>query len=308
MWLARLARLTTGATFVLLLAGAAVTSTGSGLAVPDWPLSYGMLLPPLSRGILLEHGHRMIATVVALLAFATAAAALRGRHPPAVRRASVAAALLVVVQAGLGGLTVLLMLPAPVSVAHASLAMVVYALVVCVAIRTSARWMGATLEARDAPVRGAAAVAVAAVGGQIVLGAVVRHTGAGLACPDFPLCHGRLWPEFDHPWIALHFAHRAGALVVAAAVGWMAWRARGARARVRGGAWAALALVATQVALGGAAVLSGLAPAVTVAHHAGGVLLLGTALWTHQWARAPRTRSLRAGRRAGLPAESEVAA
>ena len=63
-WLHRYAMLTAFCTFLLVIAGGLVTSTGSGLAVPDWPLSYGMFFPPLVGGILYEHGHRMIAGAV----------------------------------------------------------------------------------------------------------------------------------------------------------------------------------------------------------------------------------------------------
>ena len=66
-WLARYACLVAAATLVLIFAGGLVTSTGSGLAVPDWPLSYGMLFPPMVGGILYEHGHRIVAGTVALL-------------------------------------------------------------------------------------------------------------------------------------------------------------------------------------------------------------------------------------------------
>jgi heme A synthase len=285
MWLARLARLTAVATFMLLLAGASVTSTGSGLAVPDWPLSYGMLFPPMVGGVLFEHGHRMIAGVVGLLIAALALALWRSSRPAALKRLGWAAAGLVVVQAGLGGLTVLMRLPPAVSIAHALLAMVVFALVLAIAVRTTVIWDSSPGSLSAGPARALAHAALGAVGLQILLGALVRHTGAGLACPDFPLCHGRLWPEMTNPWVAIHFAHRWWALGVAGLVAALAWSARVESAPVRAGAWTAAALVVAQIALGGAAVLTGLAPAVTVAHHAGGALLLAAALWCTLWAR-----------------------
>src|SRR5512141_3449215 len=67
VWLRRFTKFVAGATLFLIYAGAMVTSTGSGLAVPDWPLSYGMLMPPMIAGIFYEHGHRMIAATVWLL-------------------------------------------------------------------------------------------------------------------------------------------------------------------------------------------------------------------------------------------------
>ena len=302
-----LARVTAAATFVLLLAGASVTSTGSGLAVPDWPLSYGMLMPPMKGGILFEHGHRMIAGLVAVLILALAIVLARSDASRTAKRLGIAAAALVIVQAGLGGLTVLLRLPPAVSIAHAALAMTVFSLVVAIAIITSDGWRGAERAGASPRVRSLARVALGVVFAQILAGALVRHTGAGLACPDFPLCHGRLWPALTHPWIVIHFVHRLGALAVLLAVGALALGARREGPRVRAGAAVAFGLVLLQVALGGAAVLSGLKPALTVAHHAGGALLLVTTLWVVLWSRpgaraivAASTRPLASG--LGVPA------
>ena len=66
VWVHRFAVLTAGATLVLIFVGALVTSTGSGLAVPDWPLSFGQVFPPMVGGVLFEHGHRLVAACVGL--------------------------------------------------------------------------------------------------------------------------------------------------------------------------------------------------------------------------------------------------
>ncbi len=66
----RLAVLTAGATLVLIFLGALVTSTGSGLAMPDWPLSFGQVFPPMVGGVLFEHGHRLVAAMVGVLTVA----------------------------------------------------------------------------------------------------------------------------------------------------------------------------------------------------------------------------------------------
>ena len=70
VWVHHFAVLTAGATLVLIFVGALVTSTGSGLAVPDWPLSFGQVFPPLVGGVLFEHGHRLVAALVGLLTVA----------------------------------------------------------------------------------------------------------------------------------------------------------------------------------------------------------------------------------------------
>src|SRR3990167_821475 len=66
-WLRMFAKLTCFATLFLIFAGAMVKSTDSGLAVPDWPLSYGMFFPPMVGGVFYEHGHRMVAATVGFM-------------------------------------------------------------------------------------------------------------------------------------------------------------------------------------------------------------------------------------------------
>jgi len=110
---------------------------------------------------------------------------------------------------------------------------------------------------RDPAPRGLLWLTTAAVYFQIVLGATVRHTGAGLVCTDLPYCRGALWPANVHPMVHLHMAHRAFALVVLLLVCWSSLRlARGSRGLVRTLAWAAPALVAVQIALGVSTILT----------------------------------------------------
>src|SRR6266545_3646391 len=102
---------TAAATFLLLLVGALVNPTGSSLACPDWPLCYGSPFPPMVGGIFYEHSHRLAAASVGLLTIGLA-----------------------VLQGTLGGLTVLLRLPPPISIAHLSLSMVFFAYLVGLAV------------------------------------------------------------------------------------------------------------------------------------------------------------------------------
>ena len=106
----------------MLIAGALVTSNDAGLSVPDWPLSYGSLLPPMVGGIFYEHGHRMIATLVGTLSIVLAVWLWRVESRRWVRWLGVAALGAVVAQGILGGITVLFFLPPPISAAHATLA------------------------------------------------------------------------------------------------------------------------------------------------------------------------------------------
>lgn len=276
-------------TFLLLLAGGMVTSTGSGLAVPDWPLSFGQWMPPMEGGVLYEHGHRVIAGFVGLLV-AIEAVWLHGTESrPWVKVLGWVALGGVVVQALLGGLTVLLGLPDAVSVSHAAVAELVFGLTVAIAVVCSTWWRetGETLE-RERPVDAGTpalatlgAVTSAAVFLQIVLGAIVRHTGAGLVIPDFPLAYGELVPPLVSTPIQLHFSHRVGGVVVALLVGWVAWRAWRAHRTEVALLWPASALAvltAIQIGLGGWTVLSHKHPWITTAHLGTGALLFAIAL------------------------------
>lgn len=275
-WRHRLAVLTVGATLFLVFAGGMVTSTGSGLAVPDWPLSYGMLMPPMVGGIFYEHGHRMVATSVGLLTLVLAVWTGARERRRGVRRLGYVALAAVIAQGVLGGLTVLFLLPTPVSVAHACLAQAFFCLAIALAYATSREWLAAADAEPDAGgVRRAALFASGAVYAQLILGAVMRHLHAGLAIPDFPLALGRLVPPFDAPGVAIHFAHRVGALVVLGAVAFLWLAARRADHRLRRTTSLALGLTLAQATLGAFTVLSARAPLVTSFHVVTGAAVLG---------------------------------
>ena len=272
----RFAVLTAFATLALIFAGGLVTSTESGLSVPDWPLSYGKLMPPMVGGVRYEHGHRMVATAVGILTVILAVWLARREPRRWVRRLGWLAVAGVVAQGVLGGMTVLFLLPTPISVAHACLAQAFFCLVVTIAVVTSPGWERG---ARGELLTRLSAATAGAVYLQLVIGAVMRHTKAGLAIPDFPLSLGRVVPPLDSFPVAIAFAHRAWALVVAALVTATAVAAyRSRRPLVRRGGIALATLVVLQIALGATTVLSRKGVAVTTAHVATGALLLGTAV------------------------------
>jgi len=170
------ARLTAGTAFFLLIAGGLVTSTGSSLSVPDWPLSFGTLFPPMLGGVLFEHGHRLLAGTVSLMTFALTVWCYRAEPRLWVRRVAYCAAGAIVAQAALGGITVLFRLPPAVSISHACLAQAVFCSLVAIAQASTAWFTGpvaARPEARWRP--GAFAFGVLYL--QLFLGALVRHTG-----------------------------------------------------------------------------------------------------------------------------------
>jgi cytochrome c oxidase assembly protein subunit 15 len=298
-WRHRFAVGTVAATLALIFIGGLVTSTGSGLAVPDWPLSYGMLMPPMVGGVFYEHGHRMAATAVGFLTLVLAVWTARAEARRGVRRLAWAALLAVIAQGVLGGITVLYLLPTPVSVTHACLAQLFFCTTIALAVVTSREWLEAAPADDVSGLRPAALLAAGAVFVQLVLGAVMRHTGAGLAIPTFPTSFGRWVPPLDTLPVAIHFAHRAFALVVFIAVAWMASAAFRARdPRFRGPAVLVMALVSVQIALGAAAVLTAKAVTPTTAHVATGAAILGSCWWIALRAR----RVLRRPAPAGAPA------
>jgi heme a synthase len=292
MFLHAFAVLVAASTLVLIFAGGLVTSTGSGLAVPDWPNTYGwfMFTFPLDKmvgGIFYEHGHRLIASTVGFLILVQACWLWRAEPRAWVRRLGFAALAAVVAQGILGGLTVLFFLPDAISISHAGLAQIVFCLTVTIALATSRGWKNAY--GRDAATPGAdtrgmqhlAIVTTAVVYAQILAGAAMRHTEAGLAIPDFPLAFGQLVPPHWDVKIAIHFTHRVGALLVTTLILMTTWRVM-TRYRVRRElvrpAGILLLLLAAQVTLGAYVIWSGKQFVINSAHVANGALVLVTSL------------------------------
>jgi cytochrome c oxidase assembly protein subunit 15 len=275
------------ATAILIFAGGLVTSTGSGLAVPDWPTTYGwnMFTFPVDKwvgGIFYEHSHRLIASTVGLLILVMAAWLWRAEPRAWVRRLGYLALAAVVTQGILGGITVLWYLPDPISIAHAGLAQIVFCLATTIALVTSPGWKhGYERTTDDGTLRRLVVVTTAAVYLQIIIGATMRHTDAGLAIPDFPLAFGRLVPPIWNFAIAIHFAHRVGALLVTLLV--IATTAHvfyhhGRVATLRRPSIVLLVLLAVQVTLGAIVVLGGKPYVINSLHVVTGALVLATSL------------------------------
>jgi cytochrome c oxidase assembly protein subunit 15 len=224
----RFALLTAGCTFLLLLAGALVTSTGSSLSVPDWPLSFGTLFPEMKGGVLYEHGHRLVAGTVSLLMLGLAIYTQRVERRLWVKKLAWIALGAIILQAVLGGVTVLLHLPTEVSVAHAGLAQLFFCLIISLSLVTSRGWIedgDRRIEPGYASLRVAAMITTAVIYFQILIGAVTRHSGFGLAIPDWPLSFGRIFPSEWSAAILLQFSHtRIGAFVVLVLVNWICFK------------------------------------------------------------------------------------
>jgi cytochrome c oxidase assembly protein subunit 15 len=286
-WLHRYCRLLAVATLLLVTAGGMVTSTNSGLSVPDWPTTYGqnMFTFPLNRmvgGIFFEHGHRLIASTVGFLTIGLAIFLWRVESRRWVRRLGYIALGVVILQGVLGGLTVIFLLPDAISISHAGLAQLFFSIVVSLTLFTSRTWREpAAAPVDDAKLRRRLTIMTALVYVQILLGATMRHTGAGLAIPDFPLSYGHVVPPFWSFAIAIHFAHRLGALTIAFValfnLGYI-WTRYSNRPELTRPVSLLILIVATQVSLGALVVLTGKQPIVNTLHVATGALVLVTSL------------------------------
>jgi heme a synthase len=286
IWLHRYAKVVAASTVLLIAAGGMVTSTGSGLSVPDWPNTYGwfMFSFPVDKwvgGILYEHSHRLIASTVGFLTVILAIWIWRAERRAWVRWLGVAALGAVILQGLLGGLTVLLGLPPAVSIGHAGLAQLFFCVTLTIALVTSPSWSAQRPPIEDPVLPRLAAATACLVYAQILLGATMRHTGAGMAIPTFPLAYGSVIPPVWTTWIAIHFAHRVGAVIVAAAIFATAlhvWHHERSRSELLRPALLLVVFVCSQAALGAFVVLSALHPIVNTAHVVNGALVLGTAV------------------------------
>jgi cytochrome c oxidase assembly protein subunit 15 len=261
-------------TFLLIIAGALVTSNDAGLSVPDWPTSFGTFrMPPMVGGVKFEHGHRMIAGTVSVLTMALALWLWRIEPRRWVRRLGAFAVVAILAQAALGGITVLFYLPIAISVSHACLAQIFFCLTVCLALFTRYDWQWDQGRLKDsvAPsLRQLGVCTTAAVFLQLLLGAAFRHKGFGIS------------------------PHIVGAVVVTGGVLWFVVRAlteNPRNSRLVRSALLLATLLALQLCLGvlsyvvRMAAMSApqpLSPAIeiTAAHVAVGALLLASSLVT----------------------------
>jgi heme a synthase len=306
-WLHRFALLTAVATFCLIWVGGLVTSHGAGMAVPDWPTTYGynMFFFPVSRwvgGIFYEHSHRLIASIVGFLTVILAVWLWLKEERRWLRNLGFIAVGAVVFQGVLGGLRVTQMKDV-LGVFHATLAQLFFALTCAIAMFTSRWWVLASTRtvagAATGVFRYSFVIITVMLLGQLILGATMRHQHAGLAIPDFPRAHGAWWPATDAASIARYnqsrgevaalnpvtafqiyaqMAHRIMALGILFAVAWLAGAVRrtapGSFLSIGAGGW--LVLILAQACLGVFTIWSNKAADVATAHVALGAVSLVT--------------------------------
>jgi cytochrome c oxidase assembly protein subunit 15 len=278
-------------TFVLLIAGALVTSNDAGLAVPDWPTSFGSMykIPPMVGGVKFEHSHRMVAQAIGFLTIIMAVWTWRADRRSWMRKLGWIALGTVIVQGVLGGTTVLNYLPPPVSAAHATLAQTFFCIVVLLAVFTSRGWLYAQAQpAADSGAPGVRTLTIALVAAlylQLMLGAAFRHVWTKLG----PTATARV-PGDEIVWTWL-VPHVINAGLVAVLVIWTAVRVLtrySEIAEMRRPAVSLLGLLVLQIGLGFGAYLTRVEWSInapqplrdmvlsTVAHLGVGALMLAT--------------------------------
>ena len=286
-------------TLALLYLGSVVHATESSLACPDWPTCFGTMVPEMTGGVFWEHLHRLVAGGLLLMwGLATWLARKEAADRPWMFRTALAGVGLLVVQSVFGGLTVIYRLPDLVSTTHLALALSFLVLATVLASATgdsgeagrrdatavdrnveagraepplprgsavvaggSTAVAGSTTPLAGTAIRGWAALSAGLVFLQSVLGGLMRHMDAGMACPDAPLCLGQVVPPLVNAPITVHFLHRVLGILVAVAVCALAYRLYGSGLPYRVRRWGpvAAALVLAQVGLGFASVLTVLA-------------------------------------------------
>jgi cytochrome c oxidase assembly protein subunit 15 len=303
-WLNRFAWFTAVATLLLICSGGMVTSKGAGLAVPDWPTTFGynMFLFPVSQwvgGIFFEHTHRLIASTVGLLTIVLALWLWRTEERRWVRQLGIYAVIGVILQGLLGGLRVT-MLKDEIGIFHACLAQAFLGLVVFIALVTTDFWRGlraANLTGRSGSILRLVILTTVAIYLQLALGATMRHQHRDLSILDFPTAYGSWLPDTSATTLAainrwrdarglsdvtafqiwLQMAHRFGAVVISVGVVSCAvrnWTQGPDLQSLRPLILVWLALLAVQITLGAWTIWSNKAADVTTTHVAVGATML----------------------------------
>ncbi len=294
-WLHRYTILVVITTAILIYAGGLVTTLGAGLAVPDWPLSFGSLNPaewwkkPMVRE---EHGHRLIGATVGLMTLIMTFTFCRSTQARWLKRLAAIALLTVVIQGILGGLRVTER-NIVYAMIHACVGQSFFCVLVALAWGTSRSWIeypadAVAVQTQD---RRIAIILCAVIFVQLVIGAIMRHSGAGMAIPTFPLVFGGLLPPEWTLKVGVHYAHRVGAVAVFVTAAILLTRSfRGFEFWLRFWTVVTFNLIVIQIFLGASVIWSGRSVIPTTAHVLLGALILASSLSTVLWSYRSNTR------------------
>jgi heme A synthase len=274
--------------FVLIVWGGIVRLSGSGLSIPQWPLAEGgRIIPPPQTRVMIEFTHRVLAMAVGLATLALAIAVYSKRRYRAALGGTMAFALVVLaIQIVMGGRVVLEELGVERVVAHLLLAFLFFAILLRMTLQAqdvaredAAPAVGSPKPGRLKALRALSHSVAGLVFLQAGLGAWVSSSGASMACPDFPTCHGTLFPKMEG-LVGIHYAHRLGAYLIFVAVLVLSILAASVPLppRARWPLRLAGVLVSLQILLGIANVVLAVPLAVSAGHLATALALFGTLL------------------------------
>lgn len=279
--------LTLAVTLILLYAGGFTTTIGAGMVFPDWPLSNGSLNPPgwtADEAMLAEHGHRLLGAVVGSLCIGLCVVMWRSEERRWLRWLSYGALGLVILQGLLGGMRVLLV-SLNLAKVHGVIAQIFLCVLTSIAVGSAAWWRevrnpeGEVERRQWATLRNAGLAVIGLTMVQLVLGAVMRHRGAGLAIPYFPHSapDGGLFPLVWNWATILHFGHRAVALFLFILL--VVWVYRlvskdWIHATVKKLAVLSVAVISLQILLGAGIIWSARGPFETTLHVLNGAIFL----------------------------------
>jgi heme a synthase len=294
--LAAFAALGTTWVFILVTLGAFTTSIGAGMAFPDWPLSNGSLNPAgwlQNLSMFAEHSHRLSAGVMSTVTIVLAVWISRTDSRQWLRKLAWFSVVLVLAQALVGGLRVLLdrydvdMLQTTVgrlfAMLHACLAQFFVCTLIAVAVACTRGWRERSVPVADR-VRRFGIICCILLFVQLAIAAVMRHSGAGLAIRTFPYSTptGHWLPDAWDFRVAIHFAHRVMAVILALALPSLVFvvrRDRGSTLAMRAAASALLSLIILQILLGAEIILTLRQAEMTTAHVLVGAMTLATTFW-----------------------------
>jgi cytochrome c oxidase assembly protein subunit 15 len=280
----------------LLFAGGFTTSIRAGMAFLDWPLSNGSLNPTdwtVQSDMRAEHSHRLLGMIVGLLSLSLLVLTWLREERSWMRVLARVLVLVVVLQGVLGGARVRFdvlntmadhnLVAQSFAVAHACGAMIVLGILVALTIGSSRRWIehqGGLPRAVPSSLKRWGIACTVAIFLQILVGAIMRHADAGLAIAQFPMAQpGSLFPGYWNFDVAIHFAHRVGAVILTGLLLTFLsqlWANNTTRKAFKLGILAVLGLLILQVYLGALTIWTVRNPYVTTIHHLIGAFLLAS--------------------------------